>query len=149
MKNTVLSNMDAHVRKMKIQVVLISALLVNGCAPLPTVPHGLGVIIDSDTFETLTPGTTDRADVLMLLGEPQHHTEEDRFLIYEWTIAYGYILVGGPYQAYPIPVAKPHYLCLEFSPDSRLIRRRHLTGSFFNESNEVIHECTEEPEGNE
>jgi len=143
---TVWSNMAAD-RWLSISCsVLIGVLLLAGCLPIPVVPHGLGVVPDKEAFESLRPGVTTRADVLLLLGEPNHRFDDDRFLMYEWTVAYGYVIVGGYTQAYPIPVAAPHYLCLEFGLDSRLVRNEHLIGSLYAKPDKAIRRCTKQSE---
>lgn len=120
---------------------LLLLMLVGGCLPLPTPPHGLGVVIDKESFERLRPGEATRADVLLALGEPRHRLGADRFLMYEWAVSYGYVLVGGATQAYPIPVAAPHYLCLEFADDGRLMRREKLTGGLYAKPGKAIERC--------
>jgi hypothetical protein len=131
--------------------LILGAFLFAGCLPLPTIPHGLGVVLDKEEFESLRPGEATRADVLLNLGEPRHRLEKDRFLMYEWTVAYGYVIVGGGYQAYPIPVTAPHYLCLEFGPDSGLVRREHFIGSLYAHPDKAIRKCTcaDQPEETE
>jgi hypothetical protein len=121
--------------------LILGAFLFYGCLPLPTIPHGLGVVLDKEAFESLRPGEVSRADVLLALGEPRHRLEKDRFLMYEWTVAYGYVIVGGPCQALPIPVTAPHYLCLEFGLDSSLLRREHFRGSLYANPKKAIRKC--------
>lgn len=127
-------------------VLMIGALLLAGCVPLPTVPHTLGVGPDKAAFDSLKVKAADRADTLLLLGDPSHRLDNDRFLMYEWNVAYGYLIVGGPMQAYPIPVTAPHYLCLEFGPNSQLVRREHLIGLPYAKSDRAIKRCTERSE---
>ncbi len=79
--------------------------------------------------------------MLLTLGEPRYRIEGDRFLMYEWDVAYGYLVVGGPQAAYPVPVVAPHYLCFEFGADGRLVRRSTLSGSIFGKADEAIGEC--------
>lgn len=116
-------------------------LLATGCLPIPTPPHGIGIVIEEETFESLRPSETSRADVLLTLGKPHHRVEGDRFLLYEWDVAYGYVIVGGYTQAYPIPVTAPHYLCLEFAEDGRLIRRETITGGLYAKPDKAIEKC--------
>ena len=146
MNFTVWSNMAAIKWLLISSSVLIGALLLSGCLPIPVVPHGLGVVPDKEAFESLRPNSATRADVLLLLGEPNYRLDDDRFLMYEWTVAYGYVIVGGYTQAYPVPVAKPHYLCLEFGPDSRLVRSEQLTGSLYSKPDKAIRRCMKQPE---
>ena len=116
-------------------------LLASGCLPVPTPPHGIGIVLDEETFESLQPGRANRADVLLTLGKPHHRLSDDRYLIYEWDIAYGYAIVGEYTQAYPIPVTAPHYLCLEFSEDGQLVRRETLTGGLYAKPDKAIERC--------
>ena len=120
---------------------MLFCLLLASCIPVPTPPHGLGVVLDEETFEGLRPGEATRADVLLTLGEPHHRIDQDRCLMYEWAVAYGYVIVGGAMQAYPIPVVAPHYLCLEFADDSRLIRRETFTGGLYAKPDKAIARC--------
>ena len=66
--------------------LVIALFLLAGCLPVPTIPHGLGVVLDKDSFESLRPGESTRADVLFNLGEPQHRLEKDRFFCMNGTL---------------------------------------------------------------
>jgi hypothetical protein len=144
----VLSYMVARNRTAMFRKALMLSilLLLPGCIPVPTIPHGLGVVPDKETFESLQSGQATRADVLLLLGEPKERLSDDRFLMYEWDVVYGWVIVGGPYQAIPVPVGAPHYFCLEFGSDSTLVRREQLTGSVYGKLNETIPRCMNGPE---
>lgn len=144
MNGTVLSKMAAGKFSFPAcSFLLICLLLLVGCLPIPTVPHTLGPRPDKSAIDALKLEVANRADVLLLLGEPHHRLEDDRFLIYEWDVAYGYVIVGGYAQAYPVPVIAPHYLCLEFGPDSHLLRREPLTGSLYAKPDRAIKRCIE------
>jgi hypothetical protein len=119
------------------KTLLCVVIMLAGCAP--TIPHGLGRIYDKKVYETLHTGEVTRTDVLMTLGEPQYRFEEDRFFMYEWEVAYawGYIPYGLPF-----PICWPHYLCLEFTTDSFLIRREHFIGDIYGEPEKAIQKCT-------
>ena len=126
--------------------LLFSVFLFVGC-PIPTIPHGNGVVLDNDTFESFQPGEATRADILLNFGEPRYRHEDDQYLIYEWRMTYGYVIIASPAGALPpIPVSWPHYLCLELGPDSYIVRREHLIGSLFRDANEAIQVCTNSKE---
>jgi hypothetical protein len=125
--------------------VLIGALFLAGCLPIPVVPHGLGVVPDKDAFKSLCSGTSTRADVLLLMGEPKHRLD-DAHLMYEWDVAYGYVAIGGGYSGAIFPVKAPHYFCFEFGPDSQLVRCDHLTGSLYAKPDKAIRRCMKQPE---
>ena len=127
-------------------LVLVGALLLAGCLPIPVVPHGLDVVPDKDAFKSLCSGAATRADVLLLMGEPRHRLDDDRFLMYEWDVAYGYVVAGGGYNAVIIPVTAPHYFCLEFGPDSQLARCDHLVGSLYAKPDKAMRRCMKQPE---
>jgi len=124
----------------------IGLLLLSGCLPVPTLPHAISVAPDKDACEAFAIGEATRADVLLLMGDPHYGLDDDRFFMYEWTVSYGYIIVAGGYTALAIPVTAPHYFCLEFGPDSRLVRREHLTGSLYGKPAEAIGKCMSLPE---
>ena len=119
------------------KALLCATFLLAGC--MPTIPHGLGVIYDREVYESLRPGEVTRTDVLLTLGEPRYRFGEDRFFMYEWDVVYawGYI----PFVWF-FPVYAPHYLCLEFGPDSYLLRNEHLTGSLYGKPEKAIQKCT-------
>jgi hypothetical protein len=132
---------------MKLKAALLfGVFLLAGCLPVPTIPHGLGVVLDKKDLESLRPGEVTRADVLLRLGEPSYRLEEDRFFMYEWTLAYGYVFIGGGYQAAGFPVTAPHYLCLEFGTDSNLLRREQITGSLYSKPDKAIQRCCHQKE---
>jgi hypothetical protein len=119
----------------------IGLLLLSGCLPVPTLPHAISVAPDKDVCEVFAIGEATRADVLLLMGDPHYRLDDDRFFMYEWTVSYGYIIVAGGYTALPIPVTAPHYFCLEFGPDSRLVRREHLIGSLYGNPEKAKGKC--------
>jgi hypothetical protein len=59
-------------------------------------------------------------------------------LIYEWDVAYGWLLIAGGAYA---PIIFPHYLCLEFGADSRLVRQDHLIGSIYGKPDKAKKKC--------
>jgi len=136
--------MAAHKRLSVSCFVLVGALFLAGCLPIPVVPHGLGVVPDKDAFKSLCSGAATRADVLLLMGEPKYRLD-DAHLMYEWDVAYGYVVAGGGYNAVIIPVTAPHYFCLEFGPDSQLARCDHLVGSLYAKPDKAMRRCMKRP----
>jgi hypothetical protein len=119
-------------------LALLAVCFFAGCIPIPVPPHGFGVVPDMVAIESFRLRDSTRADVLLKLGEPRHRLEGDHFLIYEWDVAYGWLLVyGGGYG----PITFPHYLCLEFGSDSRLVRQDHLIGSIYGKPDKAIKKC--------
>ena len=132
--------MAAHKRLSASCFVLLGALFLAGCLPIPVVPHGLGVVPDKDAFKSLCSGAATRADVLLLMGEPKYRLD-DAHLMYEWDVAYGYVAIGGGYTGAIIPVKAPHYFCFEFGPDSQLVRCEHLVGSLYGKPAKAMGKC--------
>ena len=111
---------------------LLAILSCVGCVvlPVPTAPTGSEIIGD-DAVKSIKPGTSDRADVLLALGDPSESEDSDRFFAYDWKVSYGAIVwawgiapnVGG---------AGGHrlwaYRCLaiEFAPDAMVARTGYL-----------------------
>jgi hypothetical protein len=138
--------MAAHKSLSASLFVLVGALFLAGCLPIPVVPHGLGVVPDKDAFESLCSGATTRADVLLSMGEPKYRLDDDRFLMWEWDVAYGWVAIGGGYSGVIFPVMAPHYFCLEFGPDSQLARCDHLVGSLYAKPDKAMRRCMKRPE---
>jgi hypothetical protein len=87
-----------------------------------------------------------RTDVLLEIGEPSYRSENDRYLIYAWTDVYGYgvLFVGAGYSGVflpPMSLTAPNYLCLEFGPDSVLVRRENFHGEMNEKLANAIDKC--------
>lgn len=123
-------------------IYLLILGLTAGCLPIPVPPHGMGVVPDRNAVDSFSPELTRRRDIVLKLGEPKYRLEGDRFLMYEWDVAYGYLLFGGPGAGAILPVVAPHYLCFEFGPDGRLIRKEELVGSIYSKPDRAIAKCT-------
>jgi len=82
-----------------------------------------------------------RSDVLLSLGEPRYRLDGDRFLMYEWDVAYGYLLFGGPGASAVLPLAAPHFLCFEFDENARLVRQLALSGAIYAKPDKAIDKC--------
>jgi len=98
----------------------------SGCPfliPTPGVQHGAP---STEVMHKIEPKVTSRADVLMMLGEPDHQFEDDRYFVYDWseTRALIGIVIPAGYQAFPIGggLGVRNALALEFAPDARVAR---------------------------
>lgn len=131
-------------------LLMLLVTLLSGCIiPVPTPGHSYGPTVDKDTFDALQPGIASRADVLLTLGQPTSRLEDDRYLIYTWTVVHGYtVIVVGYYSGFilPVPVTTPNYLCLEFGANAELVRRENLRGSLYEKADKAITACTQKPE---
>lgn len=126
---------------------MAASLLLAACLPIPTPPHDIGPAPDRTAASKLQIGVSKRADVLLILGEPRHRLEEDRFLMYKWDVAYGYILIGGGGGGAAFPASAPHFLCFEFGADGRLLRQSTLSGTLFSQSDKkAISACMQPTE---
>lgn len=112
-------------------VVLAAALSAAGCIVTPTVPHTpydtqhRGEIVRED-FLAFEPGTTTRADVLLLLGEPDLHFDDDRVFAYVWDEAWLFFAAGG-YGGGAAGEATRHLaLMFAFDDAGRLVRKDYL-----------------------
>jgi hypothetical protein len=89
----------------------------------------------------LHTGLAKRSDVLLTLGEPHYRLQGDRFLMYEWQVAYGYVFIGGAGAGAIFPATAPHFLCLEFGEDTQLVRQSTLSGSLYTKPDKAIESC--------
>jgi len=104
----------------------VFAISASGCPfllPTPGAQHGAP---SSEVVHKIEPGVTTRADILMMLGDPDHRADEDRYFVYDWseTRAVIGIIVAAGYQAFPIGagLGVRNALALEFGPDGRVTR---------------------------
>jgi hypothetical protein len=104
-----------------------------GCIVIPTPEHALfegrGEIGESD-IAFLSAGRTTREDVLLQFGEPDLVLNDQRIIIYHWSVSHGYWLIGGGYSGYAGPIPKDYLFMLEFDGEGRL-NRFEISGSIW------------------
>ena len=108
-------------------LLVLTGVGLSGCILIPT-PSVVGYsVITNKSIESLEPGKTTRADVLLKLGEPGERLEDDRIFVYHWEQVTGFGMVptalGGT-------ITNDHYLGLEFRPDNRLKRVKEFSGDW-------------------
>lgn len=68
---------------------LFAVLLIHGgcCFPIPAIDlTAVNGVVPNKAIKSLSQGKSMRADVLLLLGDPNERREQDRFFIYEWRV---------------------------------------------------------------
>jgi hypothetical protein len=131
----------------RLACLIIAAATSCGCLliPVPTPGHSYGSTVSSSALDALKPGEVSRTDVLLAIGEPTRRSDNDHYLVYAWTVVYGYgvLFVGAGYSGdfRAFPVTAPNYLCLEFGPDATLVRRENFTGGMFKKMENPLYEC--------
>jgi len=114
---------DAIVMACRMVLLVLTGVGLGGCILIPT-PSVVGYSVITDkTIESLEPGKTTRADVLLKLGEPGERLEDDRIFVYHWEQVAGFG-IG------PTALTNDHYLALEFGPDKRLKRVKEFSGDW-------------------
>ena len=108
-------------------LLVLTGVGLSGCILIPT-PSVVGYSeITNKTIESLEPGKTTRADVLLKLGEPGERLENDRIFVYHWTQVAGFGMLptalGGT-------ITNDHYLAFEFGSDNRLKRVKEFAGDW-------------------
>jgi hypothetical protein len=98
----------------------------TGCPFLIPTPGAQYSAPRPEVVHKIEPNVTTRADILMMLGEPDRQAEEDRYFVYDWSemrAIIGLILPAG-YFAVPIGagLGVRNALALEFGPDGRVAR---------------------------
>lgn len=143
-------------------LVLALAAAMGGCIvlPVPTLDRGEG-LSESQVHERLASGQFTREDVLLTIGPPVRHMEEDRYFVYQWDRTHWswvwlfFIpipLAGGGAGGYGVAVYAPHYLAMEFNPNGKLLRYKYFArwmapsdDEFFNK---IFPEWVNEPRSN-
>ena len=106
-------------------LLVLTGVGLSGCILIPT-PSVIGYsVITNKTIESLEPGKTTRADVLLKLGEPGERLENDRIFVYHWEQVAGFGIAPGS-------ITDDHYLGLEFGRDNRLKRVKEFSGGWLN-----------------
>jgi len=95
--------------------------------PEHTLLEGRGKIEESDMVFLESTKTT-REDILLRFGEPDLILNQDRILIYHWTVSHGYWFAGGGYSAVGGPIPKDYLIMLEFDEQGHL-KKYERTGS--------------------
>jgi hypothetical protein len=117
----------AIVMACRMVLLVLAGVGLSGCFLIPT-PSVVGYSeIANRTIESLAPGRTTRADVLMKLGEPGERLEDDRIFVYHWEQVAGFGMVPTALGA---TITNDHYLALEFGPDNRLKRVKEFSGDW-------------------
>jgi hypothetical protein len=113
---------------------------LSGGIVIPTAEHGLiegrGEITKSD-IDFLTVGKTVREDVLLRFGEPDLVLNDQRILIYHWSVSHGYWFIGGYYSAGGGPIPKEYLFMLEFD-GTGILNRFDVSGSIWTPVNNRI-----------
>ncbi len=118
---------DAIVMACRMVLLVLTGAALGGCILIPT-PSVVGYSeITNKTIESLEPGKTTRADVLLILGEPGERLENDRIFVYHWKQVAGFGMIptalGGS-------MTNDHYLALEFGSDNRLKQVKEISGDW-------------------
>jgi outer membrane protein assembly factor BamE (lipoprotein component of BamABCDE complex) len=109
-------------------LLVLAGVGLIGCSILIPTPSIVGYSeITNKTIESLEPGKTTRADVLLKLGEPGERLKNDRIFVYHWqqVASFGMIptALGGS-------MTNDHYLAFEFGPDNQLKRVKEFSGDW-------------------
>ncbi|HMK14382.1 MAG TPA: hypothetical protein VK460_05155 [Burkholderiales bacterium] len=114
---------DAIIMACRIILLVLTGVELGGCMFIPTPSvSGYSVITDK-TINSLEPGKTTRADILLKLGEPGERLGDDRIFVYHWEQVAGIGMV-------PTSLTNDHYLALEIGPDNRLKRVKEFSGDW-------------------
>ena len=118
---------DAIVMACRMVLLVLIGVGLSGCFLIPT-PSVVGYSeITNKTIESLEPGKTTRADVLLILGEPGERLENDRIFVYHWEQIAGFGMIPTALGA---SITNDHYLAFEFGPDNRLKRVKEFAGNW-------------------
>jgi outer membrane protein assembly factor BamE (lipoprotein component of BamABCDE complex) len=102
---------------------LLFVISASGCPffiPTPGVQAGAP---SPEAMHKIEPKVTTRADILMVLGEPDRRAEEDRYFVYYWQETRALIgLILPPGVPVGAGLGARDALALEFGPDGRVTR---------------------------
>lgn len=108
---------------------LVLLLCLAGC-PVP-IPGSVHRGITEETIRRIEPGTFTRADVILLLGNPESRIESDSAFVYSWGRSHGGVIFIGPFRGAPAGVTAAescHSLAIQFAPDGVVARVKIFHG---------------------
>jgi hypothetical protein len=129
-------------------LLLLAGVMVSGCIIVPTPLHGGKGVVSEEVAKSFVPGKTTRADVLLLVGSPDHRLEDDRFLAYDWTLTAGYWASAGGGGREGI-LEDYRLVCFEFTKDNRLKNYKFFTQQAAKSAYELMSEWIVEEEQND
>jgi outer membrane protein assembly factor BamE (lipoprotein component of BamABCDE complex) len=128
---------EAIMKKLSIAVCIFLCSLFAGCVvvPVPTGKHTPQVFntrgeIDAAALGFMHPGSTDKEEVLLQLGEPDGIWQDERYFLYRWvSVTGGYLICvaadpyGGGSGGLIAPLKRKRYdLLIEFD-DKGVVKR--------------------------
>lgn len=113
-------------------ITFLISLFLTGCLVIPTPEHtlleGRGQINEADML-FLELGKTTRDEILLRFGEPDLILNQDRIMIYHWSVSHGYWFVGAYYSGAGGPIPKDYLFMIEFD-ENGVLNRLEKIGSF-------------------
>ena len=119
----------AHLRGIARLSAVLVLVLLTGC-PVP-IPGSVRGEIRDETIRRIEPGATTRADVLLLLGDPDQRMENDSAFAFSWWQGYGGAIFIGPFRGYPGGATAGegcHALAIQFTSDGTVARTNVFHG---------------------
>lgn len=108
----------------RLTVLLTSAAvaLLSSCIVIPVDYHASGSRrnVSADVQPKLQPGVTTKEEVFLLLGEPDHVSEDGQRLGYKWTKVNAVVIYGAYYSGGVAEVPRSHVLFVTFDANDRL-----------------------------
>ena len=119
--------------KLFVSVTTILLFLCVGCLYIPMLDQVTADSrgeIEKEYLELLEVDYTTRAEVILILGEPESAAGGDKFFIYSWERLYGLFIACSYYfSCAELPVAKEFFLLIEFDEEGYMTRYEIREGS--------------------
>lgn len=115
--------------KLFVGVTTILLFLCVGCLYIPMLDQVTADSrgeIEEEYLELLEVDYTTRAEVVLILGEPEYAAGGDKFFIYSWERDYGDITIWGLGHG---PVTEEFFLLIEFDEEGYMTRYEIRKGS--------------------
>ncbi len=113
-------------------VTTILLFLCVGCLYIPMLDQVTADSrgeIEEEYLELLEVDYTTRAEVVLILGEPEYAAGGDKFFIYSWERVYGAFIICAYPRCDGIPVTKEFFLLIEFDEEGFMTRYEIRKGS--------------------
>ena len=110
----------------RLAALLVLVVALQACIlPLPSETlHA----VPEQAAGALVPGTSNRADVLLRLGDPSRRDERDSHFVYEWETLRDGVVLGFPIPFAAVFQVSCHCLVVRFRPDGLVADLKQFDG---------------------
>lgn len=116
-------------KSLSVAGLAVLLLLSAGCVPIPTpelVSHGSRLSIPEETLKLVQTGSTTKEDVLLVLGEPDMGSKDEKNFLYWTASSQGVWISGAPFLILAGDLTRHLYVLLMEFDENDVVERIQL-----------------------